>query len=346
MRTLARTSLMISGLLVAIASTVGAVEDVYAPLSPEEARSRTFLWIAEQGSVDPARVEELRKEWTFGDAKPSAAELLDLVVRTFGAVDKETAKLVEACTFVGAPLVPPDPRPLQRTDQNAFYRSNLGLYYARYLSDRRMYDEALDVLATVDPKEVVDPAACFFLKAVAQQELLDTKEALDSLDRLLHHTEDVPVRYSTTASLMEHDLQSLKEKSLDEIARMMTDSERRLELARGGQKVQDVQEKIILNLDELIKKIEQQSGQGGGGGSGQQNRGNQSNNPLPDSIVKGSTAPGEVDKKKFNREGGWGNLPEKEQAKAKNLINRNFPSHYRQAIDTYFRKLANRPADK
>ena len=56
------------------------------------------------------------------------------------------------------------------------------------------------------------------------------------------------------------------------------------------------------------------------------------------------TAPGETDKKKFSKEGQWGDMPDKQQAEAKNLINRNFPSHYRQAIETYFKKLANRTA--
>jgi hypothetical protein len=103
-----------------------------------------------------------------------------------------------------------------------------------------------------------------------------------------------------------------------------------------------VQDKIVAGLDELIKKLEAQQGGGGGGGAGSNS--NESSSPADDSVIKGSTAPGETDPKKFSKEGEWGDLPAKQQAEAKNLINRNFPSHYGQAIETYFKKLAGRPA--
>ena len=62
--------------------------------------------------------------------------------------------------------------------------------------------------------------------------------------------------------------------------------------------------------------------------------------------MKGATAPGEVDKKDIGNKAGWGSLAPKKAAEAKNVINRNFPSHYREAIEQYFKKLANRPAGK
>jgi len=71
---------------------------------------------------------------------------------------------------------------------------------------------------------------------------------------------------------------------------------------------------------------------------------NESSSPADDSVIKGSTAPGETDDKKFSKEGKWGDLPAKQQAAAKNLINRNFPSHYGNAIEKYFKKLSGRPA--
>jgi hypothetical protein len=195
----------------------------------------------------------------------------------------------------------------------------------------------------VDIKEAVDPACLLFHKAVAAQALLEIKPALESLDALLTRTENVPIRYSATAILMQAELQNLREKSLGEVAKLMSDSERRLDLGRAGEKVQGVQDRIIANLDELIKKLEAQGGGGGGGGSGQNNS-NQSGSPANDSQVKGSTAPGTTDPKKLSKEGAWGNLPEAEQAKAKNMIYRNFPSHYRHAIDAYSKKLAGRAA--
>ena len=42
----------------------------------------------------------------------------------------------------------------------------------------------------------------------------------------------------------------------------------------------------------------------------------------------------------------WGNLPPKAQAAAKNMLDRQFPPHYRQAVEEYLKKLADREAPK
>jgi hypothetical protein len=121
----------------------------------------------------------------------------------------------------------------------------------------------------------------------------------------------------------------------------MTAVERRLTLGRAGQKVQKKEEEIVATLDEIIKRIEEQQG-GGGGGGGSQNR---SSSPAQDSVVKGSTAPGKVDPKKLKNEGQWGDLPPRARAKAKDLIAREFPAHYRDAIEEFTKKAAARPAN-
>jgi hypothetical protein len=225
-------------------------------------------------------------------------------------------------------------------------RQNLQFWVARRLIEAAWYEEAESLLAQVSPTVAVDPAGYFYCRAVAGQALLNLPLAQAAVDALLHRTESVPVRYRATATLLETELQGIEEKSLGETARLMSDAERRLELGRAGEKLQTVQERIIANLDELIKKLEAQNQGGGGGGSGGGEGGsqNQGGSPAGDSSVKGATAPGETDPKKFSKDGRWGDLPEKEQAEAKNLINRQFPGHYSQAIEQYFRKLATRPA--
>jgi hypothetical protein len=55
-------------------------------------------------------------------------------------------------------------------------------------------------------------------------------------------------------------------------------------------------------------------------------------------------APGKIDSKKFKNEKEWGDLPPRARAKAKDLIAREFPAHYRDAIDEFTKKAANRPA--
>ncbi len=277
------------------------------------------------------------------------------VVQIAASADPEIGRLVAQCN---QPTLIPDPAQLSATQSSAaqwsammgrsdltpFLKSNLALYYGRYLVERQLYDEAQLELATADAREVVSPATLFFFRAVVAQALLDVENCRLALNQLLEKTQDSPLRYRSTAELIKADLDAFEAKSLGEVARLMADSRRRLDLGRAGEKVQGVQEKIITNLDELIKKIEQQMGGGGGGGGGEGGNSNESGGAAEDSSVKGATAPGESEKKKFSKDGAWGNLPEKQQAEARNIISRSFPPNYGRAIDAYSKKLANRPA--
>ena len=314
---------------------------MYAALPAAAVRRSALDWVAAQAVKDKQILEQIGKLWAFGDETPAASELFRKVIDTFCLADPATRQFVDACRLVQAPLIPPSLDVLNGESRTAFYVSSLRLYYARYLCRRRMYESALDVLASVDGKTVVDPASYLFFKAVCEHRMMKKQEGLATLDALLERTQDVPARYAAVAVLMQHDLKSLKDKSLDTIARKMSDVERRLDLGRGGPKVQKVEDEIIANLDELIKKLEEQQSNAQGGGMGNSG-GNRSSNPAQDSTVKGTKAPGEVDAKNIGTKGGWGSLPPKEAARAKNLINRQFPVHYRQAVEEYFKKLAKR----
>ena len=54
----------------------------------------------------------------------------------------------------------------------------------------------------------------------------------------------------------------------------------------------------------------------------------------------GGKGPGNVTKKDIGSESGWGDLPPKEREEAMQQIGRDFPSHYRDVIEQYFRPLA------
>jgi hypothetical protein len=319
------------------AKTIGPM----APPSEDSVRTRMLAWLAERGTIDKTRLEEIGKLWAQSDQPPSSEALFDLVIQSFALADETTRTFVDACRLFNAPLLPPEAKLLEQADAGPYYFANMSLFYGRYLAHRQMFEEALEVLDKAPLAEVVDPASLLFFKAVCQHHLLLKTEGLATIEQLLKNIEGVPVRYSTVAALMQYDLESLRDQSLDEVARKMTDVERRLELGRTGQKVQKKEDEIIVTLDELIKKIEEQSGGGGGGAGGQSNR---PNSPANDSVIKGSTAPGKVDPKKFKNSAEWGDLPPKARAKAKDQIAREFPAHYRDAIDEYTRKAANRPA--
>jgi hypothetical protein len=123
-----------------------------------------------------------------------------------------------------------------------------------------MYDEALELLGALETKTVVDPAGLLYFKAVCEHQLLKKAEGLATIRTLLENTTSVPLRYKTTAELMQHDLQALKKDSLAEISRKMKDVERRLGLGRGGQRVQKEEDEIVASLDAIIEKLEQQGG--------------------------------------------------------------------------------------
>jgi len=303
-------------------------------------RAGTLQWVAERGVIDKDVLTAIGKLWAFGDTVPSADERFELVIRTFALADRDTQAFIDACRLNTAPLLAPEAKPLANDSAGPFYLAHLRQYYGRYLTHRQMFEEALEVLNGPGLDSVADPASWLFFKAVCEHRLLKKSDGLKTLDRLLNHTPDVPVRYSTLAGLMQSDLEALRDESLDEISRKMKDVERRLTLGRTGPKVRKVEDEIVASLDELIKKIEQQ--QGGGGGGEQGGNTNQPNDGARDSSVKGSTAPGTVDKKKTKTEGGWGSLPDKSRARAKDQISRDFPANYRDAVEQYFKKLATR----
>jgi hypothetical protein len=333
-------------LATAAAGAEASKPDLLAPLGFEAARSKALEWVVARGVTDAAVLAQIGDLWSPPAEALAPEATLERLVQTFAAVDLDTRQFIEQLTFLPAPLSAPEARPLLSAERGNLYAANLRLYLGRYLVHREMFEEALEVLQGADVKEVVDPATYLFCKATCEKRLLLKTEALATLDQLVKDTEGVPVRYTTVATLMRYDLEALEEKSLDEISWKMEDVERRLKLARAGEKIQKVEGEIVAALDEIIKKIEEQQGGGGGGGGGAQNPSNQSGNPANDSSVKGATAPGEVDKKRLKNAGNWGNLDDKTRAKVKNLISRDFPAHYRQAVEEYFKKLANREASK
>jgi len=61
---------------------------------------------------------------------------------------------------------------------------------------------------------------------------------------------------------------------------------------------------------------------------------------MNDSRAAGASGNGDVDRKNIEQKDGWGNLPPAERQQALQQISRDLPTHYREAIEAYFRKLA------
>ncbi len=322
-----------------------AATDIIAAPRPDLVQARVRDWVQSQKISDAVKLAVVEELWkAHAGATPPAEVVLDRVIQSFAVVHQPTADFLPLMVLPAGELSPPDAETLLKAkDLGAFYQSNFRLYFSKYLVHREMYEEALETLEGATITDSVDPAGLLFYKATCQKALGLREPGLLTLEQLLKRTEGVAPRYHSVATLMQYDLGNLEEKSLDDVSNKMSDVTRRLNLARAGQKTQKVEKEIVDLLDEMIKKMEDQSNGGGGGsGQGKAGKGMQSNSAAQDSRVKGSTAPGEVDKKKSKPGANWGNLADKERAKVKNLISRDFPAHYRQTIEEYFKKLATR----
>jgi hypothetical protein len=316
----------------------------------ETARGQAQDWLKAVGKADElsSAVEALWKQ--------SDRPLLDLVANTLILADSEAAKLLAEGRDPVTHAPTKVPEVLTDTQRPAFYRANLGLAYAKALSQRRIFEETLEVLKTIKPEQVVDPASYFFHRAVAEHALTMKNDANRSITGLLEDVADTPDRYKFVSLLMLYDMQAWKDKDLGAIGRKMDNVERRLELARGGPQTQKIQREIVARLDELIKEMENQakgSCQCNGGGcpnGGQPGNGGGSANPsapMQDSQIAGASGPGNVDPKKLKGLAeAWGKMPEKERAKALQEIIKDMPPLHREITENYFKKLAKSDASR
>ncbi len=218
-------------------------------------------------------------------------------------------------------------------------RTWLGLQLVR----ERLYDEALPILTGLDVSLTIDPATLLFNRGVCHHSLLMKKESLLDLRKLVENEKDTPVRYFRTAQLMIADISPLEKDSLDEISRLMTDVSRRLDLGRANEDVAERQQAIIDKLTRLIEKLEeQQSEQSQEQQSQSQNQSKPQGEgqPLDQSQLEDTKGRGDAGKKALGQTPGWGQLPPAQREEALQRISRDLPTHHREVIEAYFRKLA------
>jgi len=233
-------------------SSFGAMKAVDAV----EARKQAEAWL-KTVKTDDATQAKFKSLWE------SDRSLSDKVSSTLTLGDPAAAKLLAEAGDGDAPAPTEVPALFKDKKKSAFYRANLALAYAKALTTRKVYEEALESFAAVKPEEVVDPGVFFFHKAVCEYELMLKDRAEGSIDRLLVDVSDAPERYRMVAALMHFDMLTWQEKDLGWIARKMDNIQRRLDLRRGGKKTQKMQKEVLVRLDEMIKEIENKQKSGG-----------------------------------------------------------------------------------
>jgi tetratricopeptide (TPR) repeat protein len=287
--------------------------------------------------ADADRQAELAAAWTAAAA--GRRDRLDVALGAIAAREPRAAALLEAVEREG------DPEAAWLADPQAgtFIRDALRLWLGREFVRQGRFDEALALLRNLEVETAIDPAGLLFHRGCCEHWMLERERAIESFDRLLEREDEIPVRYARLARLLRADIAAVEPDSLDHIARRIRDVRRRLDLGQAGPAIRGVQDGVIESLDKLIEEAErqrQQQGQAGGGAGGSGSGQGGDLQPMEDSRIAGGRGPGEVRKKELGTGDGWGNLPPQQREAALQQIGREFPPHYREAIEQYFKRLA------
>ena len=309
----------------------------WQPPTVAEVKAAVEQWLSGQ-KLDDATKAQVAALWAEGQLPAVSADVLDRLAETVALADASVRDFVAMCCGSQPPLALTAFSALQDTARPPLVRNNLRLLYGRWLAQHELYDEALEQLGGLQPADVVDPAMLLFYQGVCHHRLLHKEPCLAALSRLQENKGKIPKRFEVLAGLMEADLKPLKTDSLDEVSRLMDDIERRLGFGRAGKRVRTEEDDVIAKLDKMIEELEKQAQQQKSSASSQ--GGKQATQPMQDSMPGGGSGPGQVDQRRTGAKSGWGNLPPKQREEALQQISKGLPSHYREVIEEYFRKLA------
>lgn len=320
------------------------VSDRWTPPTREELAEELTAW-SQTSHVSADVKSQLMQLWTENTAPDFS--LRDLLDQSLAISSSDTWTKLETFRKSGSYQGPIefDANNVDSWPPN-FLIHHAKFLYGKLLAEKGLYDEALKELSEPLPDQVVDPAALLFFEASCQHYLLQKDECVATLKQLLARSEGLPTRYLAVSEMMLKDIEPLEVDSLDEVARLMRDIERRLQLGRAGKHVRQKEEDVVAKLDKMIEEMEkqrqeqqkQQQQQQQGGGK------NTPSQPMDQSRPGTDTGPGNVDKKEMKHEHGWGDVPPKERQEALQEISNEYPSHYRRAIEEYFRKIAREPS--
>jgi hypothetical protein len=309
----------------------------WSPPSVVQTRTQLLDWLESQ-EIQPELRAQLAERWEQAEGlRPD--QVLEQLVTSLGEIDPRIREVHAFCQR-SRPAYELQPVTIVTdADLPDWIRANLRLYYGIWLARQQLFDEAAEQLAGVSVEQVVDPAALLFYQSVAAHRRLEKERCLTTLVKLLENEEQLPQRYAVVARLMQSDLEPLRPDSLDEISRLMDNIHVRLGHGRAGKRVRQEEDDVVSKLDKLIEQLEQQA-QAAAAAAGAAGGNNAPSAPMEDSMPGGGSGPGNVDPKSLGTDTDWGNLPPKEREEALQQLSKDLPSHYREVIEEYFRKLA------
>lgn len=291
--------------------------------------------------ASPQQRIQAEQAWKRIREAPAGPQMLETLFASIPEFDATLSKHLSPLIQGSVDMASFDVAGLQQ-HAPAWLQDNVKLAIAQLYCQAAQFEDALVILDTINDAAVIDPSSLMFYRAICHHHFLDRDKCIEQIDRLLEREKEVVTRYVVTAKLMKDDMQPFKTGTLDEIARLMNDVERRLDLGRAGSQVREREKEVVEKLDKLIEKIEQeiqeqqqQQQQGNSKDQGSQQKGN----PLNESRAAGGQGPGDVNPKKLDPNGSWGDLPPAQRQEALQNITRDLPSHYREVIEAYFKRL-------
>jgi hypothetical protein len=278
---------------------------------------------------------EARELWP-AENEATNVDVLDRFAAAVALVEPKAGEVLNYAKGAG-PATPWPHAPWLTDDKTpAIVRNNLRLLAARRLVEARRFDDVLDALQGVDVGDVADPAALLFARAVAEHQLVRPQACAATAATLLENERLIPTRYAVVARLLRADIEGVEHGSLDDIARRMDNVGRRIELGQAGRRTNDLAAEVVKSLDELIEEEEKRRRER----EPRPGRGHASGKPADESRPLEGKGAGKVDHKSIGSGRGWGNLPAKVRDAALQQIGKDFPAHYREIIEEYFRRLA------
>lgn len=319
-------------------NSVSASAAAFGRMPVEQIKEQMLQWL-KLSRTDEATSKQVMELWSSSDQTDAltAEQTLDRVIDSFAIADKSVQQLVESCRSTGTRKS----LDYEGARADAFFRDHVTLYHARWLTQHRFFDEAVSMLEELNPENVVDPASLFFYRAVCRLRLLKPADAGDDITLLLNNTLDVPSRFRAVAEMMKEEV-TVAAEGLPQVARLMSDVQRRLDLGNSDDPVQKREDEVVAALDKLLEEMEKekqkQQQSADGQGQGQQNQPGQQG--AAQSTIKGAAAEGDADRKDLKENGNWGMLDKQAETKARELIRQQFPPNFLDAISGYTRRIA------
>ena len=240
------------------------------------------------------------------------------------------------------------PDPYIRQNARAYAIKTL-VHTDRLIEAQERLERLLKNIAEWKPYSL-DEAEMWYMLGYCQVQNLQYDKANATLRNFLRDYPNASPRFIVTAKQMLAELARRIPESIDEVADLMTFSEKRLAVGDADEHVQEVQGRIVELLDQLIEQAEEQEkNQQAGGGKSKSQRSQQPKSqpeqPMPASKAapeparESSKNPG----RRVNPGEAWGSMPDAEREKILQVLHDRFPGRYRALVEQYYQSLAEQP---